>query len=225
MDVLTNVVTSKLWVKGCDGGITFGDSSNWTFYYCVEGCEDKTWHIIFYDTATFRMYLRSPWLDLKVKNVLLQSHSYYSNIFRLILEVLPGPLQTWELCPQGRPAVQQSGLVAAADSQVYYCAPPVMYKDTFPPRKMINKTEMPVVGVGKFIVQTSSGYLTHGGGGHHHRRHFPKTWIPSVEVNSRTFEVCFQVVHGRSRRPEECLECLPQTGPWSPDISNLLVNH
>ena len=228
MEVISNIVCSKMWVKGRSGGVIFDDSSNWTFYYCIEGLETKTWCFVFYNSESNRLFLRSPIIDLKISHVILQSHHYLSNIYKLLLEWRSPTLQLWSTSKEVVTSTPKPfRIVTAALSQTYLCTPPIMFKDSFSPLKL---TKTPFLNPMNFSDQQttllSAGYISYKGDPSDHTRHFLKTWIPSVKVNSKTFEVAFEVVYNETRRARECLECqCPQGSSWGPDVSNLLINH
>lgn len=223
MNVITNIVTSRLWIKGCDG-ITFEGHSDWRFYYSIQGTETKLWHVIFYQPSSNRMYIRSPVISLKVKNVILQTYSYLSNVYRLILEYTDKRLDKWS--PDAyKPTINlPTGIVAAATSQVYRCTPPIMFRDSFSTLNLKQTQHAPIGG--RDVISITSGYVVYKGDPVNHSGHFPKTWIPAVYVDSGTFDITFEVVYNTPRRRGECLECqCPRGRLWSSDVANLLVNH
>ena len=239
MEILVNIVTSRLWVLGSTQ-ILFGDAL-WQFYYSIEGVRRKTWHILFYNSKGNRLYLKSPIIDLKVKNVIIQKCSFVSNIYRLLMEWTQEKadgLALWDCssidCTKYTPNVS-CGLVSQSVKETYFCAPPIMLKDTFVPLK-VNTTQYPIIendfSPDKQQQTTSAaGYTVYqlaDPSADSHDSHFNKTWVPSLTVDSTTFDCSFEVVFIARRRQGECLECVLKDnggGVYSPAVSNLLVNH
>lgn len=236
MNVLSDILESKLWVKGCDR-VIFGNVSDWEFYYCIEGIQTKTWHLIFYSPSSNRLYARSLVIDFKVEHVILRTHNYVSNVYRLFLErpdkrsmtawsVIEKPLSIDS--PSSIPR-STAGIVTPANSQIYYCTPPIMFRDSFFPLKVLqtqhvtNSNNDPTKPMKSF--STTAGYVSYKGNPSDHARHFMKTWIPTISVDSGTFAVSFEVVYNTPRKRGECLECVCPDKLWSPDVSNLLINH
>jgi hypothetical protein len=233
MNIISNIVSSRLWVRGCSA-VVFGGSSDWTFYYCLEGMETKSWTLIFYNPGSSQMYIRSPVIDLKVKNVILQTCSYVSNVYKLLLEwtnKTPLLLQLWTADDYKKETISSSscillGMVNSASSQTYNCTPPVMIRDSFTAIKITHTQHASEDVSTNFISTSTAGYVSYKGDPSDHSGHYMKTWIPTIFVDSNTFGVSFEVVYDSPRTTGECLECrCPRDDSWSPDVSNLMINH
>ena len=234
MGILANIVTSKLWVLG-SSKIVFGDSL-WQFYYSIEGVRTKTCHVLFYDPNKNRIYLKSPILDLKVKNVIIQKCLFVSNVYKLLIEWTATGLSLWKgSCKT--PTKVNCGIVSPAKKETYFCSPPIMIKDTFAPLEIHAMQHSAIIGddddnVNKqqtATIMTIAGYTVYRAASLSagHKSHFKKTWVPQVTVDSTTFDCSFEVVYSSKRRQEECLECalIQEHGVHSPAVSNLLINH
>lgn len=242
MDILANIVTSRLWVLGSTK-IAFGDAL-WQFYYSVEGVRTKTCHLLFFDPKGKRIYLKLPVIGLKVKNVIIQKCCFVSNVYRLLMEWTQKKgdgLTFWD-CSSKKESKKAAapkvccGIVSQSFKETYFCASPIMVKDTFAPLKAHTPTQHFIIqhefnGKTDKQQQTTSvaGYTVYSctaAASSAHDSHFNKTWVPSVTVDSTTFDCSFEVVYTSRRRRGECLECaLKEHGVYSPAVSNLLVNH
>ncbi|KAK3801632.1 hypothetical protein RRG08_062875 [Elysia crispata] len=98
MEILSTVLASRLWVRGTSR-IKFGGRSDWTFMYCLEGTNASPhWILFFYNNQERKIFLRSPTLDLKVSDVVVQKAKYISNVYTIMIERFDPskPLQLWE---------------------------------------------------------------------------------------------------------------------------------
>ena len=188
------------------------------------------------------MYLKSPVIDLKVKNAIIQKCSFVSNVYKLLVERKGDGLALWDSFgdskkPAAAPKVS-CGIVSQSVKETYFCAPPIMVKDTFAPLKARDTTQRFILIEPGFNGHTDkqrqqttttsvAGYTVYRAAVDSHDSHFNKTWVPSVTVDSTTFDCSFEVVYTSRRRQEECLECAlkDRHDGFSPAVSSLLVNH
>lgn len=249
MNVVVNLVTSRLWVQGTTH-VTFQGRCDWTFFYNIEGVSVKQWTVLFYNNVLKRVFLRSPIIDLKIKDVVVQKCKYVSNIFTLMLENTnpSGTLRLWsteDVSPEANgessrqpspylvPSLYLVGIVTPAKEETYPCAPPILFLDTLRTDKsacVLEKTQSSPFQVSdwNFTVASVAGYTTYRTGAKDHSAHFNKTWIPSVTVNSDTLECSFEIISNKPRGKQECLECVyggAQSEVLNTTMSNLLVNH
>lgn len=141
--VANSIITSRLWVKGCEEVISFeDDSSSWTFYYCIEGTDCKFWTLCFYNSKLHRIYIRNEIIDLKLENVIIQTAPYVSNIYAMMLECLSStalwkPKSDVRAQPRmGDDAMSSKKCMSALSilkcaEEEYACAPPILKHDSF----------------------------------------------------------------------------------------------
>ena len=150
MEILSTVLASRLWVRGTSR-IKFGGRSDWTFMYCLEGTNASPhWILFFYNNQERKIFLRSPTLDLKVSDVVVQKAKYISNVYTIMIERFDPskPLQLWETpkssnredferylstpTPYVSPSVLylSGGLVCPTTTERYFCTPPILFRDS-----------------------------------------------------------------------------------------------
>lgn len=237
METVINLVTSKLWVLGTS--LVSVGNRYWSFFYSIEGVDTKVYYVIFYNHDLNRMYIRSPVIDLKVDNVILQKCKYVSNVYKLLIEwkkvdklYLWDPKDTTIVHQQQQPALLKllkAGIISQSCNETYFCAPPILLRGSFYPLKVEN-TQHTIVfqDFNGTTTTTSGGYVTYRANPKaSHAKHYNKTWIPQVTVDSTTFECSFEIVYNTPRSPGECLECVVAARGeyFSPTMSNLLINH
>ena len=248
MDLAAPIIQSKLWVKAVGEAIYAHGMADWTFYYCIEGKETKTWTVLFVNKTLEKCFLRSPYLYLKLKNALICESRYHSNVFRLLIEPTAGGLDLWEekeSLPQNN--TQEEGndpFPTSSTCYTYACSAPVP-----PTSESLSKSDPSYLPIlehdGKTFsglsecqqIAASSGYLTYkptsssSGGGEarkkHKKKHQNKTWIPLVTVNSKDLSFRFKISGDTKRENKECLECLIHNTNdiLDPLLSNLVINH
>ncbi|GFR99311.1 hypothetical protein ElyMa_004525300 [Elysia marginata] len=237
MDIVSRILPSKLWIKGVSGGIIALGSEGWVFYYCIEGCanEVKTWITLFVNNDLHICYMKSPYIDIKLKHIMVCESRFISNVYRLIVEATTASLL--EPCdhkadfptePSPTPTISPS------QCQIYPCNLPMYSRekggfDFFP-----SLEHDPLVEALPFPSGTVAGYSTlnmdhkHGRRQGHESHHF-KTWIPMIRVDPNNLNFKFKIVTGEIRNKDECFECLMQkfniTGVQSPSVSNFAINH
>lgn len=233
MEIVVNIVTSKLWVLG-NSRVSFG-GHYWTFFYCIEGVNTKAFHIIFYNADLNRMYLRSSIIDLKINNVILQKCKYVSNVFKLLIEWKCNEgLVLWntkDMNVVDNTAITgflKTGIISRSDKETYFCAPSITFRDTFIPLKLEKSHHARIINDSLTTddsITSAAGYVMYKGKTDH-TTHFNKTWIPQVTVDSVTFQCSFEIVFDSPRIQGECLECIiSQDDSFSSAVSNLLINH
>lgn len=240
MDVAANVVHSRAWVQGSTR-ISFGGRSDWIFFYSLEGVAIKSWSVLFYNDALKKIFLRTPTVDLKIKDIVVQKYKYVSNVYIIMLDST-GVSDTmsatmWSPDDGTDRTGPPTGIVTPSNAETYLCAPPVLFKDgRYHSVKSGHTLQMertqhspPDLGKQRFNVATVAGYTTYQTQQHRtHDRHFLRTWVPRVTVDSDTMECSFVIECATGRDKRECLECtsgLRHGETVNSLLSNLLVNH
>ena len=235
MNIASSIVSSKLWIKGCEN-VTAVGSNKWTFFYCIEGLESKFWTLLFVNACENKIFIRSQIIGLKLCQVAVQMNRYASNVYNMILESI-SPVKNWVLptdntngetySSEHKNNMASLGILQSSNSQIYPCAPPIFFKDTYTPVILDKTQESPFIRQSKFIVSKIHNFTVYKGGiGNNHSSHFNKTSINSLEVDSRTFHVKFIISSQEPRKSGACLECSNSSqGVLNSTMSNLMVNH
>ena len=236
--IANSIIVSRLWVKGCSNIIFENDF--WTFYYCIEGTDCKFWNLCFYNSKQHRIYIRNEIIDLKIDNVIIQTASFVSNIYTMLIEFISKPV-LWipksDMPLRKKSCMSALGILNCEIEETYACAPPILLYDSFTDLVIEQTQELPYelhdpTKINNTCIYKVNNYPTYIGvksnkKSVHHEYHFNKTYIPKISVNSITFNCKFEISFEIPRDESECLECC---SPWkgevhSSSISNLMINH
>lgn len=240
-----------MWVQA-NCCITFKGDSDWRFYYTVEGVNNKNWILFFFNPSFRRVYLRSPYLDIKLSGVVVQKLCFFSNVYSLMVERADplSPISVWTTdVGETKWAGHQPSAVLSLSGgggtppptkrETYFCSPAIKTRDAFRKLKMDNNKKRATTTTLHYCEDDNSNFINKkvisgyvfrlhtAGGKTHHRQHF-RSWIPWITVDSDTFGCRFKLVCNASRPRDECLECtsLPMhRSSMSPAMSNFMMNH
>ena len=232
MDILRNIVTSKLWICG-NNKIVFGSHDCWQFFYSIEGTNIKHWTILFYNNVLNKIYVRSPIIDIKAKDIFVRSTSFISNIYKLVIENTnrDGKFELWSVDERHmiQPHLLHSKLPGGSRRETYFCNPAIRYTDQNELNKVAQTNENALLDVPEDAKSTTSvcGYTCYKHVYRSHSDHYRRTWIPTITVDCFTFDCSFHIHCSNHRQPKECLQCVwcEVGSTLSPRLSNLIVNH
>ncbi len=235
MDLLTHLLPSRLWVKATGNCISGKGRNDWCFYYCIEGCSDevKNWMTLFVNRHLEMCYLRSPFMDIKLKNVMICESKFMYNVYRLIAEPTSSSRDHNIRDPSAShtsTTSTQKPLLTPSACQLYPCAGPLYSCENLPESIPITE-HMSLVNRLTFHTGTVAGYTAYNARGKDwgHKKHYTKTWIPLVRVDPATLNFRFRIDTGTKREKSECFECMLKKfnvkGVQNPALSNFIINH
>jgi len=248
MEILENILTSKIWVKGYDGINAMG-RKDWVFYYCIENYASKIWTVLFANKHLEKLFVRSELVNIKLEGVIVCESTFFSNTYRLLLEQTGYSAKKWlvqeQISNEGTTPVfippttppTMSNIfteVNASDTVLYVCYPPILISDGIKHSEnslVLDALDNTPIGINEkysFPVEIVSGYCIFSPTkSSKHKDHMPKTSIPFIKVNKNTLEFELNIKTNLPRCRTQCLECiavLPENR-LNPPLSNLFVNH
>lgn len=237
MELIKKLIQSKLWIKGVSDRIFALGHHKWSFYYCIEGHNIKTWHILLVNNSIGKCWYRDDHINLGLQNINICECSIIStNIYRLFLDIQnTSSSHIWNMTEDKtaldalKHGVKEPPLLyAISTKQLHLCQSPIVHlgndidvpiwKDGSPP-------VLPHMEQGSLMEKMDShigiisGYVAYKPlcNNHtnirlkkqtHDKDHFYKTWIPYIYIDVRTMEVSFKINHSKQRHFLECLECM-----------------